>query len=81
MSIGYMCGPLCYMPDGITSNAQVAKDSLPQAIPHGFRYGLGIQDEISLKNLFRRQWQISRDPALKAEVNRLQKTLTNQLNE
>jgi hypothetical protein len=30
-----------------------------------------IQDEIRLKNRLRRQWQITRDPALKAEVNRL----------
>jgi hypothetical protein len=29
----------------------------------------------------RRQWQITRDPALKAEVNRLQKSVTTQLNE
>jgi hypothetical protein len=29
--IGYMSGPLCGMPDGITSNAQVATESLPQA--------------------------------------------------
>jgi hypothetical protein len=32
-----------------------------------------IQDEIRLKNRLRRQWQITRDPALKAEVNRLQR--------
>ena len=31
----------------------------------------GIQNEIRLKNRLRRQWQITRDPALKAEVNRL----------
>jgi len=31
----------------------------------------GIQDEIRLKNRLRRQWQVTRDPALKAEVNRL----------
>jgi hypothetical protein len=40
-----------------------------------------IQDEIRLKNLLRRQWQITRDPALKAEVNRLQTSVTNQLSE
>ena len=32
--------------------------------------GCDIQDEIHLKNQLRRQWQITRDPALKAKVNR-----------
>jgi hypothetical protein len=41
----------------------------------------GIRDEIRLKNLLRRQWQVTRDPILKAEVNRLQRTVTRQLNE
>jgi hypothetical protein len=36
----------------------------------------GIQDEIRLKNRLRRQWQVTRDPILKAEVNRLQKSVT-----
>jgi len=40
-----------------------------------------IQDEIRLKNRLRRQLQITRDPALKAEVNRLQRSVTSQLNE
>ena len=39
----------------------------------------GIQDEILLKN--RLQRQITRDPALRAEVNRLQMSVTRQLNE
>jgi hypothetical protein len=34
-----------------------------------------------MKNRLRRQWQITRDPALKAEVNRLQRYVTRQLNE
>jgi hypothetical protein len=33
----------------------------------------GIQDEIRLKNRLRRQWQVTKDPTLKAEVNRLQR--------
>jgi hypothetical protein len=41
----------------------------------------GIEDEIRLKNRVRRQWEITRDPALKAEVNRLQRSVTQQLNE
>jgi len=41
----------------------------------------GIRDEIRLKNRLRRQWQITRDPALKAEVNRLQRSVTRRLNE
>jgi hypothetical protein len=40
-----------------------------------------IQDEIRLKNRLRRQWQITRDPTLKAMVNRLQRSVTCQLNE
>jgi hypothetical protein len=34
-----------------------------------------------LKNRLRRQWQITRDPALKAKINRLQTSVTYQLNE
>jgi hypothetical protein len=40
-----------------------------------------IQYEISLKKRFRRQWQVTRDPALKAQVNRLQRSVTYRLNE
>jgi hypothetical protein len=40
-----------------------------------------IQDEIRLKNRLSRQWQITRDPALKAQNNCLQKSVTWQLNE
>jgi hypothetical protein len=40
-----------------------------------------IQDEIRPKNLLRRQWQISRDPALKGQINRLPRSVTYQLNE
>jgi hypothetical protein len=36
------------------------------------------QDEIRLKNRLR-QWQITRDPALKAEVNCIQRSVTHQL--
>ena len=39
----------------------------------------GIQDEIRLKNLLRRCWQVSRDPALKAEVNRIHRSVTRRL--
>jgi len=41
----------------------------------------GIEEEIRLKKGLRRQWPITRDPALKAEVNRLQRTMTRNLNE
>jgi hypothetical protein len=40
-----------------------------------------IQDEIRLKNGLRRQWQITRDPALKTDVSRLQWSVTHHLNE
>jgi hypothetical protein len=41
----------------------------------------GIQDEIRLKNRLGRQWQFTRDPALKAKVNRLQRSVAHRLNE
>jgi hypothetical protein len=41
----------------------------------------GIQDEIRLKNRLRRQWQVTRESTLSAEVNRLQKSVTHRLNE
>jgi hypothetical protein len=41
----------------------------------------GIQDEIRVKIKLRRRWQVTRDPALKADVNRLQRSLTRRLNE
>jgi len=41
----------------------------------------GIQDEIRLKNRPRRLWQVTRDPALKAKVNLLQRSVTRRLNE
>jgi len=41
----------------------------------------GIEDEIRLKNRLQRQWQITRDPALKAKVNRLKRSVTRRLNE
>ena len=40
-----------------------------------------IQDEIRLKNRLRRCSQVSRDPALKTNVNRLQRSVTRRLNE
>ena len=40
-----------------------------------------IQDEIRLKNRLRKQWQITTDPALKAEVNLLRRSVTQQLHE
>jgi len=41
----------------------------------------GIQDEIRLKTRLRRRWQFTWDPALKTEVNRLQRSVTRRLNE
>jgi hypothetical protein len=40
-----------------------------------------IQEEICLKNRLRRQWQITRNPALKAKINCLQRSVTWQVNE
>jgi hypothetical protein len=39
-----------------------------------------IQHEIRLKNRLRTQWQVTKDPALKARVNRLQRSVTYRLN-
>jgi thiaminase len=50
-------------------------DNLQPPIP------AGIQDEICLKNRLRGRWQITRDPALRDEVNHLQRTVTHLLNE
>jgi len=41
----------------------------------------GFQDEIGLKDRLRRQWQITKDPALKAEVNSLKRSVSRRLNE
>ena len=41
----------------------------------------GIQDEIRLKNRLRRRSQVTRDRAVKPEVNRLQRSVTRRLNE
>ena len=38
-----------------------------------------MQDEIRPKNQLRKQWQITREPAIKAEVNRLQRSVTTSL--
>jgi hypothetical protein len=41
----------------------------------------GIQNEICLKNRLRKRLQVTREPALRAEVNRLRRSVTRQLNE
>jgi hypothetical protein len=41
----------------------------------------GIQDELRPKTRLRRRWQFTRDPALKAEVNRLQRSVSRRLSE
>jgi hypothetical protein len=51
------------------------RDDLQPSIP------AFIQDDIRLKNWLWRRWQITRDTTLKAEVNRLQRSVTNRLNE
>jgi hypothetical protein len=51
------------------------RDNLRPLIP------TGIQDETLLKNRLRWHWQVTRVPALKAEVNRLQRSVTRRLKE
>jgi hypothetical protein len=46
----------------------------PRADPQTY-----FQDEILLKNRLKRRWQVTRDPTLKARVNRLQRSVTHRL--
>jgi len=39
-----------------------------------------IHDEIRQKNRMRKQWQITRDPGLRAEINRLKISVIHRLN-
>jgi anti-sigma factor RsiW len=58
--------------------------SIPESLPRDDprpQLTACIQDEIQMKSRLRRQWHITRDPAMKAEVNRLQRSVTHQLNE
>jgi len=41
----------------------------------------GIQDEISLKDQMRKRWQVTRHASLRAEIVRLQRSVTSRLNE
>ena len=59
-------GAILRAPEASTPKRRPSGNPRPQ-IP------AGIQDEIRLKTRLRRGWQVTRDPALKAEVNRLQK--------
>ena len=59
-------------------------NSTPKRRPHGDptpQIAASFQDEIRLKTRLRRRWQVTRDPALKADVNRLQRSVTRQHNE
>jgi hypothetical protein len=38
-----------------------------------------IRDKLPLQNRLRRQWEVSRNPALRADVNRLQKPITHKM--
>ena len=63
---------------------QVLAASTPKYHPRDdprLRIPAGIQDEMRLKNRLRRRWYVTRDPALKAEINRLQRSVTRRLNE
>jgi hypothetical protein len=53
------------------ATAASAQKLLPRADPRP-PISASIQDEISLKDRVIRQWQITRNPALKAQINRLQ---------
>jgi hypothetical protein len=57
--------------------------STPKCRPRddpGLRYRLAFKNEIRLKNRLRRRWKVTRVPALKAEFNHLQRSVTRRLN-
>jgi hypothetical protein len=63
---------------------QALATSTPKSVPRDDPRPLipaGIQDEIRLKYRLPRRWQLTRDPALKSEVKRLQRSVTRRLNE
>jgi hypothetical protein len=62
------------------ATAASASNCRPRADPRPPLPGI-IQDGIHQKNQLRRQWQVTRDPALKVQVNRLQRSVTCRLNE
>jgi hypothetical protein len=62
------------------ATAATAPRSRPRADPRP-PLPASIQDELRLNNRLRMQWQITRDPALKAHINCLQRSVTYQLNE
>jgi hypothetical protein len=67
-----------------TAISKALADSTPKCRPrHDPRPSLPacIQEEMFLKKRLWRQWQFTSNPTLKAEVNRLQRSVTNQLNE
>jgi hypothetical protein len=69
-----LCSAIVQALTASTSKSRPRDNPRPPILAH-------IQDEIRLKNLLRKQWQIIRDPALKAEMNRLKRSLTHQLKE
>jgi hypothetical protein len=72
-------------PEGLTSAIQEATTlSAPRRRPRANpsqKLAASNRDEIRLKNRLRRRWQITRVRCLKAQINRLQRSLTWQLNE
>jgi hypothetical protein len=60
--------------------AMFTPNSRPRDDPHPSE-SAHIQDAIRQENRLRRQWQMTWDPALKAEVNNLEWSVTHQLNE
>jgi hypothetical protein len=71
--------------EGLTNAIQEATAAFapkrrPRADPRPL-LPVSIQDEIRLKNRLKRQWQVSRDRALKAQVNRFLRSVTCRLNE
>jgi hypothetical protein len=61
-----------------TAASAPKRDPVPTS---GFIYPLVFRMKKRLKDRLRRQWQVSRDPALIVQINRLQRSVTYRLNE
>jgi hypothetical protein len=58
--------------------------STPKCCPRDdtrFPIPAGIQDKTGMKNWLLRRWHVTMDPDLKAEVNRLQRSVSRRLND
>ena len=60
-----------------TTGFKALSDSNPKSHPHDYTrppITTGVQDEVRLNKLLRKQWQVNMGLAVKAKVNRLQRS-------